>query len=206
MKTAKIKKSSSEVSNQERENLEADKILINQDLGSKNGKLKIESIDNDECQNSTLETNSIISLPFQNNYNFDTDSNNESQVDDNNFEEIVPLLSTFDFETHDQKIDCQNLDKVTLPESLYMLVDKKVELESQTISELPEWSFLPESELQRRAVLLFPDQRTAKRNCSRNQRVIKIPNTSIFRLSKSYLVAKGITRLILKDSLISLEN
>ena len=87
-----------------------------------------------------------------------------------------------------------------------MLVDKKVELESQYISDLPEWSFLPATELERLVILLFPNQRSAKRSCSRNQKVIKIPNTDIFEISKSYLLSKGITRLIFEDSLISLEN
>ena len=116
------------------------------------------------------------------------------------------MVSSFGFEKQEQKVDCKNLDSSTLPEVVYMLVDKKVELEPQPISELPEWGFLPDSELQRRAILLFPNQRTAKRNCSRNQKVIKIENTDVFKISKSYLLSKGITRLILEDSLISLEN
>ena len=131
---------------------------------------------------------------------------NENEESDIIFEEIVPLQSSFGFETEQQKVDCMKLDKVNFPESVYMLVDKKVELESQYISDLPEWSFLPATELERLAILLFPNQRTAKRNCSRNQKVIKIPNTDIFEISKSYLLSKGITRLIYEDSLISLEN
>ena len=87
-----------------------------------------------------------------------------------------------------------------------MIVDKKVELDSQPISDFPEWSFLPENELKRNAILLFSNQRSAKRSCSRNQRVIKIPNTSIFKISKPYLISKGITRLILDDALIALDN
>ena len=87
-----------------------------------------------------------------------------------------------------------------------MIVDKKVELELQLISDLPEWSFLPENELQRKAILLFANQRSAKRICSRSQRVIKIPNTSIFKISKPYLISKGITRLILEDSIIGLDD
>jgi len=87
-----------------------------------------------------------------------------------------------------------------------MIVDKKVELELKLISDLPEWSFLPSNELERNAILLFTNQRSAKRSCSRNQRVIKIPNTNIFKLSKSYLISKGITRLILEDSIIAIDN
>ncbi len=135
------------------------------------------------------------------NYDIDDDQNV-----DNNFEEIAPLLNGFDFDQEKQKSDFEILNYESLPESVYMIVDKKVELDLQPISDLPEWSFLPENELQRNAILLFSNQRSAKRICSRNQRVIKVPNTSVFKLSKSYLISKGITRLILEDSIIGLED
>ena len=136
----------------------------------------------------------------------DHDKDKNNQNFDENFEEIAPLVSGFDFDLKKQKSDFEILDYECLPESVYMIVDKKVELELQLISDLPEWSFLPENELQRKAILLFANQRSAKRICSRSQRVIKIPNTSIFKLSQSYLISKGITRLILEDSIIGLDN
>ena len=125
---------------------------------------------------------------------------------DNNFEQIAPLITSFDFDINKKNKDFEILNYESLPESVYMIVDKKVELDLQPISDLPEWSFLPENELKRNAILLFSNQRSAKRICSRNQRVIKIPNTSIFQLSKSYLISKGITRLILEDSIIGLDD
>jgi len=134
----------------------------------------------------------------------DIDENDQKY--ENNFEEIAPLLNSFDFNQEKQKSKIEILNNESLPEIVYMIVDKKVELESQAISEIPEWSFLPENELKRKAILLFSNQRSAKRICSRNQRVIKIPNSSIFQLSQSYLVSNGITRLILEDSIISLDN
>ena len=78
--------------------------------------------------------------------------------DENDFEEIAPLISSFGFETKEQKVESQNLEKVNLPEILYMLVDKKIELEVQHISDLPEWGFLPENELKRCVILLFSNQ------------------------------------------------
>tara|TARA_Y100001968_G_scaffold318882_1_gene349684 strand:- start:337 stop:1200 length:864 start_codon:yes stop_codon:yes gene_type:complete len=145
-----------------------------------------------------------LSSENQNNKNLEVDKNNQSF--DDNFEVIAPLISSFDFDLDKQKSDFEILTQESLPESVYMIVDKKVELDSQPISDLPEWSFLPENELQRYAILLFANQRSAKRSCSRNQRVIKIPNTSVFKISKSYLISKGITRLILEDSIIALDN
>ncbi len=134
------------------------------------------------------------------------DEYNNNQHIDNNLELIEPLLSSFDFDQEKEKSEFELLNYESLPESVYMIVDKKVELELQPISDLPEWSFLPANELKRKAILLFANQRSAKRSCSGNQRVIKIPNTSVFKVSKPYLVSKGITRLILDDSIISLDN
>ncbi len=148
-----------------------------------------------------VEDKSSVNQKIKDHYK---DKNNQNF--DENFEEIAPLVSGFDFDLKKQKLDFEILDYECLPESVYMIVDKKVELELQLISDLPEWSFLPDNELQRKAILLFANQRSAKRMCSRNQRVIKIPNTSIFKLSQSYLIAKGITRLILEDSIIGLDD
>tara|TARA_B100000214_G_scaffold374824_1_gene358790 strand:+ start:358 stop:1122 length:765 start_codon:yes stop_codon:yes gene_type:complete len=125
---------------------------------------------------------------------------------ENNFEEIEPLITNFDFDIDKQKSNFEILNYESLPESVYMIVDKKVELDMQSIEDLPEWNFLPENELKRNAILLFTNQRSAKRSCSRNQRVIKIPNTDVFKISKPYLISKGITRLILEDSIIALDN
>ncbi len=147
----------------------------------------------------------LVSLKEESNEDIQVDSSSEDQGN-NDFKEVAPLLSGFSFEAEEQKVDCKTLDKETLPECVYMIVDKKVELEYQPISDLPEWSFLPDNELKRYAILLYPDQRSAKRNCSRNQKVIKIKNTNVFEITKSHLLSKGITRLIIDNSLISLDN
>jgi len=161
---------------------------------------EITSLDPEDADEFVEDQYSVI----QKSKDFAKDINNQNF--DDNFEEIAPLVSGFDFDLQKQKSDFEILDYECLPESVYMIVDKKVELELQLISDLPEWSFLPENELQRKAILLFSNQRSAKRICSRSQRVIKIPDTSIFKISQSYLISKGITRLILEDSIIGLDN
>ena len=149
------------------------------------------------------DSNGVLLSGNLNNEKLEEDEINQNS--DNTFQEIIPLISSLDLDQNHKQSNFEILKYENLPESVYMIVDKKVELELQPISGLPEWSFLPENELQRNAILLFNNQRSAKRLCSRNQRVIKIPNTRIFKLSKSYLIAKGITRLILEDSIIGLD-
>ena len=202
IKKTKIKEYEIHETNKESEVLEDGKCQLKYSLDSEDDKIDLKYKNNNIDHKIRLESNNIKSFPNDKADVVDLDSN----YYENKFEEIVPLLSSFGFDTKEQKVDCKNLDMVTLPDSLYMLVDKKIELESSSISDLPEWSFLPESELERRAILLFPNKRSASRNCSKNQKVLKIPDTGIFKISKPYLLSKGITRLIIEDSLISLEN
>ena len=192
----------------QKNNLETENSLI-----TINEKVKEEDLDfhvNEESY--TSEFHEVASLDSEDTDALGVDSNSEGLLNknnqnfDNNFEEIVPLISSFDFELKKQRSDFELLNYESLPESVYMIVDKKVELDLQPISDLPEWSFLPENELQRNAILLFSNQRSAKRNCARTQRVIKVPNTSVFKISKSYLISKGISRLILDDLIISLDD
>ena len=211
-KDFKSKSTSKDFLNYKEENTESEfiqnKMLLNKKDEIKGMKSVLESSDNTESsdfvQIKFLETDNS-----ENNEDYVTKEkeNIDSEIDKqykNSFEEIAPLPSSFGFETKQRKTVFQNLSDEILPETVYMLVDKKVELESQVISDLPEWSFLPENELKRHAIVLYNNQRSAKRNCARNQRVIKIPNTSVFNISKSYLLSKGISRLIIDDLLIAL--
>ena len=171
-----------------------------------NIELDEESSDNQFYEKASFvldHSDEVLELASENKYNKDylAVKNNE-----NNFELIEPLSVDFDVDKNSLKSEFKILDYENLPESVYMIVDKKVELESQLISDMPEWSFLPIDELKRNSILLFSNQRSAKRSCTRNQRVIKIPNTSVFKLTKSYLISRGITRLILEDSIIALDS
>ncbi len=197
-----LKEKRSKISNKKLKGV-IDKNKITEKVQSKNidDDLYNSSSDSDFQEIALLPGGEISSFELQAIEN--SDEERTDQVEDK-FEEIVPLISNFDFE--EKKLDFEIVNQEVLPEIVYMLVDKKVELDVKLICDLPEWSFLPENELKRNAILLFSNQRSAKRSCSRNQRVIKIPDTSVFEVSKSYLLSKGITRLILEDSLIALDS
>ncbi len=122
-----------------------------------------------------------------------------------NFKEVVPLISEFAWEEQ-QEVAAKPFDIELFPETVYMLVDKKVELESKPLKDFSQWSFLPDQDQERLAILLFSNQRSAKRHCTRNQRVLKVPNPEVFMISCPFLVSKGITRLVLDDCLIALDS
>ena len=94
--------------------------------------------------------------------------------------------------------EVQPLTPGVLPSSVYMLVDKTVELQAKPLKEFPELGSLPDHELDLQALMLFTNPRQAKRHCGRTQRVIKVPDAEVLQRRSSYLVAQGITRLVVE--------
>jgi hypothetical protein len=99
---------------------------------------------------------------------------------------------------------CQPLESAPLPASLYMLVDKTVELQARPLSDFPELGALPDDEQARQALVVFANPRQAKRQCGRTQRVIKMPDSQVIQRTATYLVGQGITRVVLEGSLYAL--
>ena len=85
-----------------------------------------------------------------------------------------------------------------------MLIDKKIELNPKTLREYPEWSFLPEDDLDRLTIEIFSEQKFAKKYCTKNQKLIKVPNSKVFLIASQSLKLKGISRIIFNDSLLSI--
>jgi hypothetical protein len=98
----------------------------------------------------------------------------------------------------------QPLEPADLPASVYMLVDKTVELDIKPLKELPELGALPDGEGERQALVVYANPRQAKRYCGRNQRVIKVPDSGVLARTAPYLLSQGVTRLVVEGALYSL--
>ena len=119
------------------------------------------------------------------------------------FLEIIPL----DFEIDNTKRkDCSSIpiSEIVFPNTVYMIVDKLIELEIKLLKDYPEWEFLPDHDLNRKTIEIFYDIKVAKRFCKKEQKVIKIPNTDVFKIVAPILVSRGISRIVSTDKLIAL--
>ena len=85
-----------------------------------------------------------------------------------------------------------------------MIVDKNTELETKFLRDYSIWQFLPENDLKRKTVEIYDDIKKAKQFCNKEQKVIKVPNTDVFRIVSPILLARGISRIISSDQLIAL--
>jgi hypothetical protein len=96
------------------------------------------------------------------------------------------------------------LASARLPASAYMLVDKTVELQARPLSDFPELGRLSNEEQCRQALVVYANPRQAKRVCGRTQRVIKIPDPRILERTAPYLLAQGISRVVIEGTLYAL--
>lgn len=96
------------------------------------------------------------------------------------------------------------LSEIDLPKTVFMIVDKQIELHVKLLKEYPEWSFLPHDDLNRKTIEIFFDLRDAKRLCQKEQKVIKVPNTDVFRIVSPILISRGISRIVTSETLISI--
>ena len=119
------------------------------------------------------------------------------------FIEITPL--NHDFEDFSQKdISSIPLSEIKLPNVVFLIVKKEIELETKYLKDYPEWQFLPQNELKRKTIEIHFDLKTAKRICNKDQKVIKVPNTDVFRIVAPMLISRGISRLVTAENLISI--
>ena len=144
-----------------------------------------------------------ISDQFKNAETFDGNKSENSNFSSEEFIEISPLH--FDLENFPRKeLSSIPLQEVDFPKIVYMIVDKNIELEIKLLKDYPEWEFLPNEDLKRKTIEIYFDLKLAKRACSKEHKVIKVPNTDVFRIVSPILISRGISRIVSADKLIAL--
>ena len=128
-------------------------------------------------------------------------SSNFAPVD--SFLEISPIDYEIDNSSR-KELSSVPISEVDFPRVVYMLVDKKIELEIKVLKDFPEWQFLPQDDLSRKTIEIFFDLNLAKRSCNKEQKVLKVPNTDVFRIAAPVLLKKGISRIVCAENLIAL--
>tara|TARA_Y100000589_G_scaffold206535_1_gene194731 strand:- start:303 stop:977 length:675 start_codon:yes stop_codon:yes gene_type:complete len=142
-------------------------------------------------------------VSFSNNQDYTKDTNHDNTNESSTFVEITPLNLQID--NHPQQdLSSIPLSEINLPKIVYMLVDKKIELVIKLLKDYPEWQFLSNKELNRKTIKIYLDIKNAKKECQKEQRVIKVPNTGVFKIVAPILVSRGISRIVSSNQLIAL--
>ena len=164
---------------------------------SKNNKNQTKASLKTNFDDEDLKNNSNVSITLNENLN----SSNFEPI--NPFFEIAPIDYEIDNLSR-KELSSISLSEVDFPRVVYMVVDKKIELEIKLLKDFPEWQFLPKDDLCRKTIEIFFDLDLAKRSCNKEQKVLKVPNTDVFRIASPVLIAKGISRIVCAENLIAL--
>ena len=172
-------------------------------LGEKKYKNLIEK--NKSVTKELIENDKSIS--FENKSELHPNIQKENSSDEyfqaSQFLEITPL--NYEIDSALQKdLSSVPISEVSFPKVVYMIVDKKIELQIKYLYDYPDWQFLAKDELNRKTIEIFLDLKNAKRFCNKEQKVIKVPNTEIFKIVAPILLSRGISRIVSEDKLIAL--
>ena len=139
------------------------------------------------------------------NIKFEQDKNLSlnSEEQEFNFVELTPI--DYEIENFPRKeLSSVPIQEIEFPNVVYMIVTKNIELEIKLLKDYPDWEFLPEEDLKRKAIEIHFDSKSAKGACSKDQKVIKVPNTEVFRIVSPILISRGISRIVSAEKLIAL--
>ena len=156
-----------------------------------------------EKKNDFEFANKISKNEFIDNQSFDANQSENNNFSSTEFVEISPL----DFEIENvprKELSSIPIKEIDFPKTVYMIVHKNIELEIKLLKDYPEWEFLPNEDLQRKTIEIYCDLKLAKRACSKEQKVIKVPNTDVFRIVSPILISRGISRIVSEEKLIAL--
>ncbi len=191
---------------------------IIRNLKKKLGELRYKEFTNKSKSSIEKSTTKKNQTNDSNNKDFESDnlsqySNNPKVLNENKtasnfapidaFFEIAPLDYEIDSSSR-KELSSVSLSEVDFPKVVYMVVDKKIELEIKLLKDFPEWDFLPYGDLNRKTIEIFFDLNLAKRSCNKEQKVLKVPNTDVFRIAAPVLLKKGISRIVCAENLIAL--
>ena len=181
-------------------------VSIYKELNSKNKKSAQENI---IYRNKNIKTDIIDSnfKDFEKNLleinEIDEDKDAKNFPHASEFIEITPL--NYEIEsTSRQELSSIPISEINFPDMVYMIVDKNIELEIKYLRDYPQWDFLPNSDLNRKTIEIFNDIKVAKRFCRKEQKVIKVPNTDVFKIAAPTFISRGISRIVSSEQLIAL--
>ena len=147
--------------------------------------------------------NSLINEDKDFSENRSIEIDNYESFSDTTFMEIAPLDNVINIETQ-KDLSSISISEIIFPKIVYMIVDSKIELEIKLLGDHPNWQFLSQDELKRKTIEIYFDLKIAKKFCNREQKVIKVPNTDVFRIVSPILISRGISRIVCPDKLIAL--
>ena len=128
----------------------------------------------------------------------------DKQIDNSLENEFLPMSPFLEITPLNYEIDDSSqkdfasiaIDNINFPKLVFMIVDKKIELETKLLKDYPSYQLLSQNELNRKTIEIYFDLKKAKRFWNKEQKIIKVPNTEVFKIVAPILLSRGISRIV----------
>ena len=90
------------------------------------------------------------------------------------------------------------------PKICYLVIDRRADLIARPLNEFAHLGNIPAEEVAQQTLPVFDNHRVARRFSNRFQRVIKVPDSNVIQKTSGYLLAKGITRILVNGKVYDL--
>lgn len=133
---------------------------------------------------------------------FDEEDDWDEDEDEDDEDDIAAPIPRSRRET--LQVQVLPLERASLPRTCYLVVDRAAELITRPLRDFSDLGQIPTAEVQQKTLPVFDNHRVARRFSNRSQRVIKVPDGRMLDKAGDYLIAKGITRLLIDGQVYSL--
>ena len=167
--------------------------------------LEEEEEDDDILPPVTEEISAILDEDFGEEDDREDDDDNEEEDDDGEIYSDADAQRDLTALQVQQFMRVIPLDQALMPRICYVVVDRSAELVVRPLKDFGDMGQVPISSDQTMTLPIFDNPRGAKRFANaRTERVIKVPDSQVFRKTSDNLRSKGITYLFIEGQLYSL--
>lgn len=96
------------------------------------------------------------------------------------------------------------LKDAIFPKTCYLVIDQSSELIARPLKDFAHLGEIPKEEVSQLTLPVFDNHKAAKRFCQDRGKVIKVPDAKILQKTSSYLLAKGISCILMDGKVYSL--
>ena len=167
--------------------------------------IELEDDDDDILPPVTEEISAILDEDFGEDDDREDDDDNEEDDDDGEIYSDADAQRDLTALQVQQFMRVIPLDQALMPRICYVVVDRSAELVVRPLKDFGDMGQVPISSDQTMTLPIFDNPRGAKRFANaRTERVIKVPDSQVFRKTSDNLRSKGITYLFIEGQLYSL--
>ena len=131
-------------------------------INSSNEKSKTTNSQKSYTQSKSNEGETTL-RQYKETKNLKNKNKDQELYSDSYFVELTPINHDID-NSKRKEVSSTPIELIEFPNTVYMVVDKNIELEIKFLKDYPVWDFLPEEDLDRKSIEIFNDIKKAKGN------------------------------------------